>query len=92
MKLSVLVLNGNGVNGAAGTEATSLETLGYGSSRSEDAPRHDYARSMVLYVPGYVQEARRLARDAHVGIVAPVDGIRNAQLKGSQLVVVLGGS
>jgi hypothetical protein len=91
-KLSVLVLNGNGVNGAAGTEATSLETLGYGSSRSEDAPRHDYARSMVLYVPGYVQEARRLARDAHVAVVAPVDGIRTAQLKGSQLVVVLGGS
>lgn len=91
-KLSVLVLNGNGVNGAAGTEATSLQTLGYGSSRSEDAPRHDYARTMVLYVPGYVQEARRLARDAHVGIVAPIDGIRAAQLKGSQLVVVLGGS
>jgi hypothetical protein len=91
-KLSVLVLNGNGVNGAAGSEATSLQTLGYGSSRSEDAPRHDYARSMVLYVPGYVQEARRLAHDAQVAIVAPVDGIRNAQLKGSQLVVVLGGS
>jgi hypothetical protein len=91
-KLSVLVLNGNGVNGAAGSEATSLQALGYGSSRSEDAPRHDYARSMVLYVPGYVQEARRLGRDAHIGIVAPVDGIRTAQLKGSRLVVVLGGS
>jgi hypothetical protein len=91
-RLSVLVLNGNGVNGAAGSEATSLQTLGYGSSLSEDAPRHDYARSMVLYVPGYVQEARRLARDAHVGIVAPADGIRTAQLKGSQLVVVLGDS
>ena len=91
-KLSVLVLNGNGVNGAAGSEATSLQTLGYGNSRSEDAPRHDYARSMVLYVPGYAQEARRLARDARLRIVGPVDGIRNAQLKGSQLVVVLGGS
>jgi len=91
-KLSVLVLNGNGVNGAAGAEATSLQTLGYGSSRSEDAPRHDYARSMVLYVPGYVQEARRLAHEVQVGIVAPIDGIRTAQLKGSRLVVVLGGS
>jgi hypothetical protein len=91
-KLSVLVLNGNGVNGAAGSEAANLQTLGYGSSRSEDAARHDYARSMVLYVPGYVQEARRLARDTHVGIVAPIDGIRTADLKGSRLVVVLGGS
>ena len=91
-RLSVLVLNGNGVNGAAGAEATSLQTLGYGASRSADAPRHDYARSMVLYLPGYAQEARRLARDAAVRIVAPVDGIRKAQLRGSQLVVVLGGS
>jgi hypothetical protein len=90
--LSVLVLNGNGVNGAAGSEATSLETLGYGSARSEDAPRHDYARSMVLYVPGYVQEARRLGHDARIRLVAPIDGLRKAQLKGSQLVVVLGGS
>ena len=91
-RLSVLVLNGNGVNGAAGAEATSLQTLGYGASRSADAPRHDYARSMVLYLPGYAQEARRLARDAAVRIVAPVDGIRKSQLRGSQLVVVLGGS
>jgi hypothetical protein len=91
-QLSVLVLNGNGVNGAASAKAVSLQTLGYGSSRSEDAPRHDYARSMVLYLPGYAKEARRLGHDAGARLVAPVDGIRKAQLKGSQLVVVLGGS
>jgi hypothetical protein len=91
-KLSVLVLNGNGVNGAAGSEAVNLQRLGYGSSRSEDAPRHDYARSMVMYVPGYGKEARRLGHDAGVHIVAMLDGMRRAQLKGSQLVVVLGGS
>jgi hypothetical protein len=91
-KLSVIVLNGNGINGAAGSEATRLQALGYGRSSSDDAPRHDYARSMVLYFPGFVQEARRLAHDARVGIVAPIDGIRTAQLKGSKLVVVLGGS
>lgn len=91
-RLSVLVLNGNGITGAAGSEAVSLSTLGYGASRSENAPRHDYARSMVMYVPGYAPEARRLARDARVRLVAPVDGMRRAQLKGSQLVVVLGGS
>ncbi len=90
--LSVLVLNGNGVNGAAGAEAVRLQSLGYGSSRSEDAPRHDYARSMVLYLPGYAKEARRLGHDAGVRLIAPVDGMGKAQLKGSQLVVVLGGS
>ena len=91
-RLSVLVLNGNGVKGAAGAKAVSLQTLGYGSSHSENAPRHDYARSMVMYLPGYAQEARRLGRDAGVRIVATLDGMRRAQLKGSQLVVVLGGS
>jgi hypothetical protein len=91
-KLSVLVLNGNGVRGAAGAQAVSLQSIGYGSSRSENAPRHDYARSMVLYVPGYAQEARRLGRDSGVRIVATLDGMPRAQLKGSQLVVVLGGS
>jgi LytR cell envelope-related transcriptional attenuator len=91
-KLSVLVLNGNGVSGAAGAKAVGLQTLGYGSARSANAPRHDYARSMVLYVPGFLPEARRLGRDLGVRIVAPVDGMRGSQLSGSQLVVVLGGS
>jgi len=91
-RLSVVVLNGNNVNGAAGAEAVRLQSLGYGSSRSEDAPRHDYARSMVLYLPGYAKEARRLGHDARVRLIAPVDGMRKGQLKGSQLVVVLGGS
>ena len=40
-----------------------------------------------MFVPGYAQEARRLARDAGVHIVAPLDGLRAAQLKGSKLVV-----
>jgi hypothetical protein len=91
-KLSVLVLNGTGVSGAAGARATGLLTLGYGSSRSDNAPRHDYARSMVMYVPGYAKEARRLGRDTGVRMVSLLDGMRRAQLKGSQLVVVLGGS
>jgi len=47
---------------------------------------------MVLYVPGYVQEARRLGRDAGVRMVATLDGMRRSQLKGSQLVIVLGDS
>jgi LytR cell envelope-related transcriptional attenuator len=91
-RLSVLVLNGNGVSGAAGAKAVGLQTLGYGSARSQNAPRHDYARSMVMYVPGFLQEARRLGHDLGVSIVAPVDGMRSSQLSGSQLVVVLGGS
>jgi len=88
----VLVLNGNGVSGAAATEAARIEGLGYPLPAAHNAPRHDYARSMVLFVPGYLAEARRLARDARVRIVAPLDGIRRAALRGSKLVVILGGS
>jgi hypothetical protein len=91
-KLSVLVLNASGVNGAAGAKAEGLQTIGYGASRSDNAPRYTYARSMVMYVPGYAQEARRLGHDAGIRMVAVLDGMRKAQLKGSQLVVVLAGS
>jgi hypothetical protein len=88
--ISVLVLNGNGVQGAAAVEAARLRSLGYAPGAARNAPRHDYAQSYVMYAPGYVQEAQRLARDAGVRMVSPVDGIRPAQLKGSQLVLILG--
>ena len=64
--VSVLVLNGNGVSGAAGSLATRLGASGYRSATAADAPRQDYARSVVLYRPGWVREARRLAHDAGV--------------------------
>ena len=88
----VLVLNGNGVSGAAATEAARIQGLGYALPAARNAPRHDYARSMVLFVPGYLAEARRLAHDAHVRIVAPLDGIGRSALRGSKLVVILGGN
>ena len=86
----VLVLNGNGVQGAASSRAARLQVLGYRIGGAENAQRHDYARSMVMYVPGWVKEARRLARDTGVSLVAPVDGVGPAQLKGSQVVLILG--
>jgi LytR cell envelope-related transcriptional attenuator len=90
--LSVLVLNGNGVSGAAGTEATRLEARGYRHAIPADAPNQNYAQSLVLFKPGYLPEARRLARDAGIRIVSPLDGRTRTQLRGSQLVVILGGS
>ena len=89
-QVAVLVLNGNGRPGAAGREADTLSTLGYRIGGAQNAPRHDYARSLVMYVPGWVKEARRLARDAGVSLVAPVDGLRPGQLKGSSVVLLLG--
>jgi LytR cell envelope-related transcriptional attenuator len=88
----VLILNGNGVQGAASTEAARLQSAGYRIRGAENALRHDYARSMVLYVPGWVKEAQRLAHDAGIKLVAPIDGLTPAKLKASQAVVILGSS
>lgn len=86
----VLVLNGNGVQGAAHAEATRLQGLGYAVGGAANAPSHHYAQSMVMFVPGYAKEARRLAHDAGIRIVAPVDGLTPSTLSGSRLVVLLG--
>ncbi len=91
-RVSVLVLNGNGTSGAAATEAARIHALGYPLPAAKNAARHDYARSMVLFRPGYAVEAHRLARDAGIRLVSTVDGIGKAQLRGSPLVVILGGS
>lgn len=88
--LHVLVLNGNGVQGAAATAASRLSSLGYRISGSTNAPRHDYARTLVMYRTGYGREARRLARDSGFELVSPVDGLTASALTGSQLVVILG--
>jgi hypothetical protein len=88
--VSVLVLNGNGVGGAAATQAARLRSAGYRIGGATNAQRHDYANSMVMFVPGWAKEARRLARDAGIRMVAPVDGLRHAQLKGSTVVLLLG--
>jgi hypothetical protein len=89
-RVTVLVLNGNGIQGAAATQAARLRASGYRISGAENAQRHDYARSMVMYVPGWIKEARRLAHDTGIRIVAPVDGLARSRLKGSKIVLILG--
>jgi LytR cell envelope-related transcriptional attenuator len=88
----VLVLNGNLVQGAAARESALLQSAGYRIVGAANAQRHNYAQSMVLYVPGWIKEARRLAHDTGIRLVAPVDGLRPAALKGSKTVVILGSS
>jgi LytR cell envelope-related transcriptional attenuator len=89
-QVRVLVLNANGVSGAAHTEAARLQGLGYVIGGAANAPSHHYARSMVMYLPGYVKEARRLAHDAGIRMVAPLDGLTRSTLRASRLVVLLG--
>jgi len=89
-KVRVLVLNANGIQGAAHVEAARLQGLGYVIGGAANAPGHHYARSMVMFVPGYQKEARRIARETGIKLVAPVDGVTPATLSASRLVVLLG--
>jgi hypothetical protein len=86
----VLVLNGNGRAHAASDEAIRLHGLGYIIRGKGNAKRTDYATTVVMYRKGYAGEGARLARDLHVKVVGPLDGLSTSALHGGQLVVVLG--
>ena len=87
---SVLVLNGNGRTGAAATEAQRIRGLGYLIGGVGNAPQTTYGRSVVMYRPGFRPEAVRLAHDARIAIVTPLDGLRRSQLQGAHVAVILG--
>jgi LytR cell envelope-related transcriptional attenuator len=88
--VSVLVLNGNGASGAAGGEATSILARGYRHAIPADAPSLDYARSLVLFRPGWQGEAERLARDTQIPTVASLDGRVASEYASVPLVLILG--
>jgi hypothetical protein len=86
----VFVLNGNGRSGAAAAEARKLSAFDYRVPGTGNAKRSDYATTVVMYRRGYQAEALRLARDLHVKIVGPLDGLKPAALHGGQLAILLG--
>jgi hypothetical protein len=89
-RVSVLVLNGNGASGVAGATATQLLGHGYRSATATNAPIDDYATSLVLYRRGWAGEALRLARDAGIRVVSPLDGRLPAGSGRYQVVLILG--
>ncbi len=86
----MIVLNGNGAPGAASDKAALVESRGYVVTGTGNAPRTDFARTIVMYRPGFRAEGLRLARDLRVSTVAPLDGLRLPDLMGAHLAVVLG--
>jgi hypothetical protein len=86
---SVLVLYGNGIAGAAAATASRMRARGYPLGATGNAAQ-SYGRSVVMYRPGRLPEAKRLAGDLGIRLVGPLDGIALRQLHGAQLVVVLG--
>jgi hypothetical protein len=87
---SVVVLNGNGIAGAAAQSASQVRALTYIVSGAGNAPRTDYAKTMVMYRKGYDREAKRLAAELKVKVVGPLDGLRAKDLMGAHLALVLG--
>jgi hypothetical protein len=88
---SVLVLNGNGVTGAASTAAARLRMVGYLVGGIGNAPSSgEYPRTLVMYRRGYRGEALRLARDLKLRVVGPLDGVKPKELMGAHLALVLG--
>jgi LytR cell envelope-related transcriptional attenuator len=86
----VFVLNGNGRSGAAAGESRKLSAFGYYVPGTGNAKRQDYATTVVMFRRGYGAEAHRLARDLHVKIVGPLDGLKPSALHGGQLAILLG--
>jgi hypothetical protein len=88
---NVLVLNGSGLSGAAGTAADLLRRQGYqitsvGNAREQSSS----TRTLVMYRRGYRAEGARLARDVHSRIFTPLDGMRRRALMGAHVVLVVG--
>jgi hypothetical protein len=86
----VLVLNGNGVSGAAALAASLARARGYPVLDVGNAPHTGYARTIVMYRPHFRAEAVRFRRDLNLSVVAPLDGMTPAELKGAHLVEILG--
>jgi hypothetical protein len=87
---SVLVLNGNGVAGAAAAASTQVRALGYVVGGVGNATRSGPGPSAIMYRPGYRAEGLRLGRDLHVATVGPLDGLRVSDLLGARVAYVVG--
>jgi hypothetical protein len=88
--VKIMVFNGNGQAGAAGSTAGRLQHLGYLIAGTANARRQDYATSVVMYSQGYRAEGIRLAKDLGVKVVGPLDGLRASALQGGKLAVIVG--
>ena len=88
--LEVEILNGNGRQGAAASEASTVRGLGYVVGNVGNAARADYTRSVVMYRRGYRAEGLRLGRDLGIKAVGPLDGLHPSDLMGAHLAVVIG--
>jgi LytR cell envelope-related transcriptional attenuator len=87
---SVVILNGNGIAGAAADTATRVRGLSYVVASVGNAQRSDYGASVVMHRDDYRREAERLAKELGIKLVGPLDGLRERDLMGAHVAVVIG--
>jgi hypothetical protein len=91
-KTGVLVLNGNGISGAAGSQAALVRSMRYPVVGIADAATRTFPRTIVMYRDGFKGEADRFAKD--LGLTAErvvlLDGMKPAELQGAKLVLIVG--
>lgn len=90
-RVTVTVLNGNGIAGAAATTASRVRAHRYKIRNVGNAPRNGFGHSVVMYRGDLRPEALRLAHDLGIALVSPLDGLRVRDFKGARLAVVIGG-
>ncbi|HEX6237057.1 MAG TPA: LytR C-terminal domain-containing protein [Acidimicrobiales bacterium] len=90
-EITVIVLNGSGVQGAAGQQTETLGAAGYQTAVAANAPQ-PVAQTQVQHAEGFEAEAAVLAEELGVpGSVAPMSpDLGEVDLQGAQLVVLLG--
>ena len=89
-RTSVLVLNGNGISGAAARAAQIVRSHGYPVTATADAPQTDYPRSVVMYKPGFAREAKRLGLDLKIPTLSRLDPFTVPGRTRAGLVVIVG--
>lgn len=83
------VLNSGGIAGSAARTSRLLRDKGFNVGAAGNLPGHRYNRSVVVYKPGWEQEAGEVAGALRVSAVEPLDediGIDTS----SQVIVVVG--
>lgn len=93
-EVKVLVANGSGVRGLAGTTSTALKNVGYATLAPVDATPPSIDKTTIQYAEGYLAEAREVAQTINqpATVVAPLNSppVPAADLGDAKVVVVLG--
>ena len=86
----MIILNGNGRNGAAAAGSLEAPRVRLRDRRHRERAPPGLRGHSRHVPPGFRAEGLRLARDLKVKVVGPLDGLKPAALMGGQLAVVLG--